>query len=44
MYLIGDSNSGEGTTYDNPIVLEGYAAKDFEALLMILYPRRVGSF
>lgn len=27
-----------GRTKDNPIVLEGYKASDFEALLRVLYP------
>lgn len=27
-----------GRTEDNPIVLEGYKASDFEALLRVLYP------
>ena len=38
MYLVGDSGSGEGATEDQPIVLEGYKACDFEALLTVLYP------
>lgn len=38
MYSVGGSNSGEGATDANPIVLEGYKASDFEALLKILYP------
>ncbi|TEB24875.1 hypothetical protein FA13DRAFT_1738887 [Coprinellus micaceus] len=36
MYLL--PSTGEGTTDNNPIVLRGYKAADFEALLMILYP------
>jgi hypothetical protein len=40
MYLL--PSTGEGTTDNNPIVLRGYKAADFEALLMILYPSCVG--
>lgn len=29
----------EGRSEDNPIVLEGYRAADFDALLRVLYPR-----
>jgi hypothetical protein len=38
MFVVGDSSSGEGTSEDNPIVLEGYKADDFEASLKVLYP------
>lgn len=36
--MVGDSNTGEGKSADHPIVLEGYKAEDFQALLMVLYP------
>lgn len=35
---MGDSSGGEGARDDNPIILEGYKAADFEALLAVLYP------
>lgn len=38
MYLVGDGSSGEGKSMEKPIILEGYLAADFKALLMILYP------
>jgi hypothetical protein len=38
MFVVGDSSSGEGTSEDSPITLEGYKADDFEALLKVLYP------
>lgn len=39
MYLL--PSNGEGVSDDNPIVLEGYNAADFKALLMLLYPTYV---
>jgi hypothetical protein len=41
MYLVGDGSSGEGKSKEKPIILEGYQAADFKALLMILYPTYV---
>ncbi|TEB28176.1 hypothetical protein FA13DRAFT_1690812 [Coprinellus micaceus] len=38
MFLVGNSSSGEGRSVESPIVLEGYKAADFEALLMVLFP------
>ncbi|KAJ3523533.1 hypothetical protein NMY22_g11397 [Coprinellus aureogranulatus] len=38
MFHIGDGRTGEGVSDDHPVVLNGYRAGDFEALLMILYP------
>ncbi|KAF5341244.1 hypothetical protein D9611_006149 [Ephemerocybe angulata] len=35
---VGDEQSAEGGSDSNPIVLEGYKADDFKALLKVLYP------
>ncbi|CEL53666.1 hypothetical protein RSOLAG1IB_06521 [Rhizoctonia solani AG-1 IB] len=35
------SNSGEGSTPENPIQLSGIRASDFEALMRVLYAKKV---
>jgi hypothetical protein len=35
------SNSGEGSTPENPIQLTGIRASDFEALIRVLYAKKV---
>jgi hypothetical protein len=37
----GDGESIEGTNEDRPIILEGYKAADFCALITLLYPQYV---
>lgn len=39
----GEGDRVEGARDDNPIVLEGYKAADFDALLRVLYPSYVSA-